>query len=90
MAAGGTRPNSGRKSIAAETKTADLARTAIIEKYGSLEAGLKHLLMSNESALIKFVFEHGFGKPTDKVDVVSNGKTIGQAQEVIIKDFTKK
>lgn len=87
---GGKRPNSGRKSIAEELGTRDLARKAIIEKWGSLEAGLKALMDMGEPALTKFVFEHAVGKPQDNVDVTSNGETVGQVQEVIVKDFSKK
>lgn len=87
---GGKRPNSGRKSIAEELGTRDLARKAIIEKWGSLEAGLQALLDMEEQALTKFVFEHAIGKPQDHVDLTSNGNTVGQAQEVIIKDYSKK
>lgn len=87
---GGKRPNSGRKSIAEELGTRDLARKAIIEKWGSLEAGLKALMDMDEPALTKFVFEHAVGKPQDNVDVTSNGETVGQVQEVIVKDFSKK
>lgn len=65
MSHGGKRPGAGRKAISEELKTADLARKAIVERYGTLEAGLNHLLGSMEPALIKFVFEHAFGKSPD-------------------------
>jgi hypothetical protein len=73
MPKGGVRKGAGRKSIADELGTRDLARTAIIAKWGSLEKGLEWLLGSGESALQKFVFEHAFGKPQEnvKVDEVS-------------------
>jgi len=88
---GGSRPGSGRKSIAEEFKTSDLARTAIIQKYGSLEEGLKKLLDTGEQALIKFVFEHALGKTTDHMDVTTKGERLNSApQEIIIKDFSKK
>lgn len=76
MAHGGTRKGAGRKSIADEVGTRDLAQKAIIAKYTSLEAGLKALLDMDEPVLTKFVFEHALGKPTDEVDVTSGGKTI--------------
>jgi len=66
-ACGGARTGAGRKSIAEEFKTSDLARKAIIEKYGSLEDGLKALMNTGEQALIKFVFEHALGKPNEKI-----------------------
>lgn len=65
---GGVRPGAGRPTIAAELKTADLARECLIAKYGSLNAALIALLEMDEPALIKFVFEHAFGKPTDKIE----------------------
>ena len=74
MARGGVRPNSGRKSIAEEEKTKAKCQAAIAGKYGSLEDGLKALLDSEEPALIKFVYEHAFGKPTENVDMQSDGK----------------
>ena len=66
---GGARPGAGRKTIAQELGTADLAKKALIERYGSLELSLKSLLDSGEPALIKFVHEHAFGKPTEKVEL---------------------
>ena len=66
---GGYRVNSGRKSIAEELKTADLARNAIIKKWGSLEQGMMALLEMEEPALTKFVFEHAIGKPTEHLNV---------------------
>jgi len=64
---GGNRPNSGRKSIADEEKTREKAKAAIQAKYQTLEKGLESLLSSGEPALIKFVFEHAFGKPTEEL-----------------------
>lgn len=90
MPRGGRQPGAGRKSIAEELGTRDLARKAIIARWGSLEEGLEALLNMDEPALTKFVFEHAVGKPTDQVDMTSNGQTIGQAQEVVIKDYSKK
>lgn len=68
MPSGGPRPNSGRKPVAIENHTKELCRAAISGKYGSLEDGLKWLLDSEEPALIKFVYEHAFGKPTEKIE----------------------
>jgi len=73
---GGARANAGRKSIAEEFKTSDLARKAIIEKYGSLEDGLKALMNTGEQALIKFVFEHALGKPTENINAKIEGEVI--------------
>lgn len=72
---GGARPGAGRRTIAQELGTADLAKKALIKKYGSIDAAFQHLLESGESALLKFVFEHAFGKPTEKLEH-SGGFTI--------------
>jgi hypothetical protein len=90
MPRGGKQPGAGRKSIAEELGTRDLARKAIIARWGSLEEGLQALLNMEEQALTKFVFEHAMGKPTDQVDVTSGGETINTPQEVIIRDYSKK
>lgn len=65
---GGKRPGAGRPTIAAELKTADLARNCLVEKFGGLNEALIALLKMNEPALTKFVFEHAFGKPTEKIE----------------------
>jgi len=80
MSRGGVRPGAGRKSIADEERTREKAKAAILEKYQTLEGGLKSLLESQEPALIKFVFEHAFGKPTENLDLQSEGK-----MEVVVK-----
>lgn len=72
MPSGGSRPNSGRKTKAVEQQTANIAKAVIAEKYGSLEKGLEHLLTTAEPALIKFVFEHAFGKSPDKIEHSGN------------------
>ena len=76
MASGGAGRGQGRKPIAEEYGTRDLARKAIIAKHGTLEKGLQSLLEAKEPILTRFVFEHAFGKPTDKVDVTSGGEAI--------------
>jgi hypothetical protein len=65
---GGVRAGAGRKPKAEELKTSELARKALIAKYGSIDASFQSLLDSGEPALIKFVHEHAFGKPTEKVE----------------------
>ena len=69
---GGKRINSGRPTIAKELATADLARNVLIEKYGGLNDALIALLQSGEPALLKFVFEHAFGKSPDKIEHSGN------------------
>lgn len=68
MGHGGARPNSGPKPKAEQERTKDLCKAAISGKYGSPEKGLIALLESGEPALVKFVFEHAYGKPLDKVE----------------------
>lgn len=83
---GGARPNSGRKSKAEEVK---LIESLTPLAPAALEA-LKKGIASGEFPFVKLFYEYYAGKPTDKLDVVSNGQTIGQAQEVVIKDYSKK
>lgn len=90
MPQGGKRIGAGRKSVASEEKTRELCKAAINAKFGSVEAGLKYLIESGEPSLIKFVYEHAFGKPMDEVDVTSGGEKISAPQEVIIRDYSKK
>lgn len=74
MAAGGAREGAGRPSKAEEQKTASIARAAIAGKFGTVEEGFQWLLESKEPALIKFVFEHAFGKPQENIDL--SGKIV--------------
>ena len=71
MGLGGKRIGAGRKPVHDEMKARDLCQTAIINKFGTLEAGLQFLLESEEPTLMKFVFEHAIGKPTDKIENVN-------------------
>jgi hypothetical protein len=71
MGLGGKRAGAGRKPVHDEMKARDLCQTAIINKFGTLEDGLQFLLESNEPTLMKFVFEHAIGKPTDKIENVN-------------------
>ena len=73
---GGARPGAGRKPIAEEMKTRELARAAITAKHGSIEQGLKSLLDSKEPSLIKFVYEHAVGKPTENINAKIEGEVI--------------
>lgn len=87
MPRGGVRPGQGRKRKAEELKIVNQAVNAITATYGSLEEGFKALLRTGEPSLIKWVFEHAAGKPQDKVDVTSNGESIG-GHEVVFRDYT--
>lgn len=66
---GGARPGSGRKSKAEEEKTKVIAIGAIIKKYGSAESGFEALLGTKEPSLIKFVFEHAYGRPPQEISL---------------------
>jgi hypothetical protein len=59
----------------------DLSQSAIISKFGSLEAGLEFLINTGEPSLLKFVFEHAIGKPVDKVEQ-SGGLTINWLEQL--------
>ena len=67
MAKGGRREGSGRKPLSQELQSADLARNALIKRYGSLEEALDRILGMGEPGLIKFILEHAFGKAPDKL-----------------------
>jgi len=59
-------PGGGRPKKVDEQRVRDLSVKAIVGHYGSEENGFKALLESKEPVLIKFVFEHAYGKPTEK------------------------
>ncbi len=66
---GGKRAGAGRKPKIEELKIVNTAIEAITEKHGSLKAGFQWLLETGEASLIKFVYEHAAGKPTEKVNL---------------------
>lgn len=68
MARGGARNGAGRKSKADEDKVSGLAIQSIVERYGGEKEGFMALLQTGEASLMKFVFEHAFGKPKEKVE----------------------
>jgi hypothetical protein len=72
---GGARVGAGRKPVHEEIKARDLAISAIVSKFGSLEKGLVSLLDSGEPTLVKFVYEHAIGKPKDTIDHQNNGQS---------------
>jgi len=76
MANGGARKGAGRKSKADEDKVRNLAVQSIVSTYGSEEEGFAALLQSGEASLVKFVYEHAFGKPKEKLDITSKGESI--------------
>lgn len=76
MAKGGKIAGAGRKTKYDEEKSKQLAMAAIVRQYGSVEKGLMALLESGEGSLIKFVFEHALGKPTENVDLTTAGESL--------------
>lgn len=74
MPAGGSRSGSGRKPKAEEERIQSLAIKALVNKYGSEEKAMEALLESKEPSLLKFVYEHAFGKPREKVDMDNSGQ----------------
>lgn len=67
MAKGGKREGAGRKSIAEEVNSRELAITALKNKFGDLTKALEYLLSSEQPQLIKFAYEHAFGKPVERI-----------------------
>ena len=68
MSKGGKRIGAGRKAKAEEDKVKVLAISAIVAKYGSEEKGFTALLDTEVPVLLRYVFEHAFGKPKEKVE----------------------
>jgi hypothetical protein len=77
------RPGPGRPRKADEERVRDLSIKAIVSHYGSEDAGFKYLLESKEPVLVKFVFEHAYGKPRDKMDLDLDGKLNGGPAVII-------
>jgi hypothetical protein len=77
------RPGPGRPRKADEERVRDLSIKAIVGHYGSEELGFKYLLESKEPVLVKFVFEHAYGKPRDKMDLDLDGKLTGGPAVII-------
>lgn len=73
MAKGGARPGAGRPTKTDEERVRDLSVQAIVSKYGTEEMGFKALLDTQEPVLIKFVFEHAYGKPKEKHELTGKG-----------------
>lgn len=74
MAKGGARPGAGRKSIRDELRVQNLAISSLKKKYGSEEKAFEALLTSGEPTLIKFVYEHAYGKPKEKIEMEQEGE----------------
>lgn len=85
---GGPRPNSGRKSLSEEVNSRMLSQAAIIKRFGNLQKGIEYLLDSGEPTLIKFAYEHAYGKPVDKVattDTLGNDLKQATTEELLAK-----
>lgn len=70
---GGAMPGAGRPTKADERRVRDLSVKAIVKMYGSEEKGFIALLKSGEAVLIKFVFEHAYGKPKEHHELSGPG-----------------
>jgi hypothetical protein len=78
----GAKPVKSRKRHD-ENEVINLSLKAIEDKYGGLKEGFIALLDSKEPVLIKWVFEHAFGKPKEKIDIDVN-KTVENVQIIQI------
>lgn len=83
---GGRREGSGRKSKAAMIQLIEQLTPLAPEALEALKRGIA----AGEFPFVKLFYEYYAGKPKDHVDVTSNGETIGQPQEIVFKDYTKK
>ena len=85
MARGGVRPNSGRKSKAEEQKTQAICRNALQAMYGGDESVIEAMMQTGEPSLMKFILEHAYGKPVDKVaQTDADGKYIPDQPAITI------
>jgi hypothetical protein len=85
MSHGGKRQGSGRKSKAEEVRLIDSLTPLAPEALKALKNGIE----AGEFPFVKLFYEYYAGKPTDKVDVTSNGKTLESKHEIIFKDYSK-
>ncbi len=69
MAKGGVRPGAGRPSKHDEDRVRDVALRAILKVHGTEEKAFEFLLQHEEPTLIRFAYEHAFGKPKERQDV---------------------
>lgn len=59
----------GRPTKADEDRVRTISLSAAIKTHGSEEQAFEYLFNHTEPSLIKFAFEHAFGKPREKQDV---------------------
>ena len=87
MARGGARAGAGRKSKAEEINLIEKLKPLEDIAYKALETGLRF----GDFPFVKLFYEYYAGKPTDHMDVTTQGERLNNVpQEIIIKDFTKK
>lgn len=76
----------GRPRMHDEVYAKEVAVNALVKKFGTLERSMQVLLESGEPTLVKFVYEHAYGKPRERIDVTTQGdKVTAIAVEVIVK-----
>jgi len=69
----------GRPTLSVEINSRELCQKAIIAKFGDLEKGITYLLESGEPTLLKFAYEHAYGKPVERVAATdTDGNTLKQ------------
>jgi hypothetical protein len=84
---GGARPGAGRKSKAEEIKLIEQLTPLAPKALAALKTGIE----AGEFPFIKLFYEYYAGKPTDHVDVTTDGEKLNTGiQEVVIRDYTKK
>lgn len=86
MPRGGKREGSGRKSKAEELEL----QGKLDPMEGDFLKSLHTQIKKGNAVALKMYAEYRFGKPTDKVDLTSNGQTVGEIKhEIIFKDYSK-
>lgn len=85
MPRGGKRTGAGRKSKAEEL---DL-QVKLDPMEDDFLIALHKQIKKGHPLALKMFAEYRFGKPTDKVDLTSNGQTIDAKHEIIFRDYSK-
>lgn len=75
---GGKREGAGRKPKVDEVALSDRLAPLDDLAFRKLEEGIER----GEFSFIRLFFEYKYGKPKDKLDVTSNGQTIGSIKLV--------
>ena len=76
MPKGGVRKGAGRPRATDEVLARELCISALVRKYGSLEAAMDDLVASKDPILRRFVLEHAIGKPQEKHEVTTKKFTV--------------